>query len=259
MSAPRFIACVPPGDTPVPAEVLKVAGEDRIIPVWVNGLGGLTFKLIGPRSVRFAKFSIRPEPGVDVAPLAPQEMQLNNEVQRLSWASNYTVVPKVLSCEDFDAGQLMITTGLDGENLVSQCGQRDPRRASIALGAGLRQLHSRLPVEQCPFEWNIHSRIAVLPQALRAEFLTQAPEEDLVVCHGDACAPNTLIDKGFQVAGHVDLGMLGVGDRWADLSIASLSTEWNFGPGFEQFVYDGYGIEPDEQKINFYRRLWDAT
>jgi aminoglycoside phosphotransferase len=36
-----------------------------------------------------------------------------------------------------------------------------------------------------------------------------------VVCHGDACAPNTLIAAEGRWSGHVDLGMLGTADRWA--------------------------------------------
>jgi len=61
------------------------------------------------------------------------------------------------------------------------------------------------------------------------------------------------------LAGHVDLGSLGVADRWADLAVAAMSVTWNFGPGYEDMVYRGYGIEPDEQKIAYYRRLWEAT
>lgn len=80
-----------------------------------------------------------------------------------------------------------------------------------------------------------------------------------MVCHGDACAPNTLVGPGYEVTGHVDFGELGVGDRWADLAVAAWSTEWNFGAGVEAEVYAGYGIEPDARKIDFYRRLWDAT
>ena len=52
-----------------------------------------------------------------------------------------------------------------------------------------------------------------------------------MVVHGDACAPNTLISLAGEWVGHVDFGDLAVGDRWADLAIASLSLDWNFGEG----------------------------
>jgi kanamycin kinase len=87
--------------------------------------------------------------------------------------------------------------------------------------------------------------------------LRKSPGEDLVVCHGDACAPNTLLNAEGQWTALVDLGRLGIGDRWSDLAIAAWSTVWNYGPGWEETVYDAYGIEPDEPKIRYYRLLWD--
>ena len=78
-----------------------------------------------------------------------------------------------------------------------------------------------------------------------------------MLVHGDACAPNTLISEDGIWTGHVDLGDLAVGDRWADLAIASLSLDWNFGEGHQQELYDAYGIAPDEQRIRYYRALWE--
>src|SRR5207248_3950365 len=84
------------------------------------------------------------------------------------------------------------------------------------------------------------------------------PIDQLVVCHGDACAPNTIIDAGTW-SGHVDLGCLGLADRWADLAIATWSTEWNYGPGWDQALLDAYGIEPDPERTAYYRLLWDLS
>ena len=81
----------------------------------------------------------------------------------------------------------------------------------------------------------------------------------LVVCHGDACCPNTLIGDDGVWIGHVDFGQLGLGDRWADIAVASWSTEWNYGPGWEDALIDAYGVEPDRERLAYYRALWDAT
>jgi len=78
----------------------------------------------------------------------------------------------------------------------------------------------------------------------------------LVIAHGDACAPNTLLSDDGAFLAHVDVGDLGVADRWADLAIASWSLEWNFGPGHEQPLWDAYGIAPDPDRIAHYRALW---
>lgn len=79
------------------------------------------------------------------------------------------------------------------------------------------------------------------------------------MCHGDACVPNTLLHDNGAFAAHVDLGSLGVADRWADLAVAAWSTEWNYGPGFDETVYAAYGIAADRERIAYYRLLWDLA
>jgi len=81
----------------------------------------------------------------------------------------------------------------------------------------------------------------------------------LVVCHGDACAPATLIDDDGHFLAIVDLGRLGIGDRWADLAVATYSLGWNYVGNWEAELLDAYGIDRDEERIDYYRRLWDAT
>ena len=64
---------------------------------------------------------------------------------------------------------------------------------------------------------------------------------------------------GSQGAGHVDLGDLGVADRWADLAVATLSLGWNY-PGrvWDTELFAAHGVEPDRLRIEYYRRLWQA-
>ena len=83
------------------------------------------------------------------------------------------------------------------------------------------------------------------------------PLDEPVLVHGDACAPNTLITNRGEWAGNVDFGDLAVGDKWADLAVASMSLDWNFGSGHQREFFDSYGIEPDEPRISYYRALWE--
>ena len=85
------------------------------------------------------------------------------------------------------------------------------------------------------------------------------PIDRLVVCHGDACAPNTLLDSAGRWTAHDDLGSLGVADRWADLAVACWSLEWNYGDGWEPTLLDAYGIEPDSNRTAYYRLIWDLS
>ena len=88
---------------------------------------------------------------------------------------------------------------------------------------------------------------------------SRRPIDRLVVCHADACCPNTLIGDDGRWTAHVDLGLLGLGDRWADIAVASMSTEWNYGPGWEDALIEAYGVEPDRERLSYYRELWNAT
>ena len=171
------------------------------------------------------------------------------------------------------------TSPVPGDNAVAERWKAQPERAVRAIGRGLRELHDALPVDDCPFSWSLEERLAEvkrraaagelvplrwhpdhrglsLQQALDA--LASAPLIDkLVVCHGDACAPNTLLAEDGRLAGHVDLGALGVADRWADLAVASWSTSWNYGPGWSDELLEAYGVAPDPTRLAYYRLLWD--
>ena len=197
----------------------------------------------------------------------------------MTWALAYTPVPRVLSEGADSGGSWLVTAALPGQNAVSQRWLLDPLTAVTAIGEGLRAMHDALPAADCPFSGMAQDRIAAAQRAAAAgrldtsdwapehrEFgvegvLAQVqdipPADKLVVCHGDACAPNTLITDDGRWSGHVDLGDLGVADRWADLAIATWSTGWNYGPGWEQLLLDAYGIKPNAERTRYYRLLWE--
>jgi kanamycin kinase len=254
------IAQPPPHDIAVPPVVARLAGQDPLRPVWRNEVGGLTFEIAAPGGRRFVKW----------APVGTA-LDLGAEAARLRWAARFTPVPEVLETGADDAGSWLLTVGMRGESAV-RC---DARTAATAIGHGLRALHERVPVDGCPFSWSAEDRWArVLVDGRRdpaswspehqglsaaeafARLADPPPVDRLVVCHGDACAPNTLVADGAW-SGHVDLGALGIADRWADLAVATWSLDWNFGPGWQPTLLAAYGIAPDPERIAFYRLLWD--
>nr|WP_166984893.1 aminoglycoside 3'-phosphotransferase [Microbacterium chengjingii] len=243
---------IPSAPVAVPPIVVSRARGDRVVPVWRNELGGLTFRaepLEGaPRYIKWGPLQ--------------NETSMAAEAERLEWAVRYAAVPRVIEHGSDATHEWLVTAALTGESAVAPHWVARPAAAVVAVGRGLRALHETLPVGDCPFEWGVESRIANaagrgihLPESLR-----KAPDADkLVVCHGDACCPNTLIDGAGKWSGHVDLGALGVADRWADIAVASMSTEWNYGPGWEDALIDAYGVKPDRERIAYYRDLWNAT
>jgi kanamycin kinase len=61
------------------------------------------------------------------------------------------------------------------------------------------------------------------------------------------------------VTGYVDLGELGVADRWWDLAVATWSLTWNLGPSFEELFLAQYGADADAQRTEFYRLMYDLV
>lgn len=249
MSA-RFVAGPPTGPVPVPGAVAALAGSSPVDAVWRNERGGVTFALPG----RYVKW----QP-------AASGIDLGDEAVRLAWAAAYTPVPAVLGMGADDEGAWLVTAALPGSSAVSRRWLAAPAVVARAIGEGLRALHEALPVGSCPFDWGVAARLARAdergPGSSSARAALGAPPavDRLVVCHGDPCAPNTLLDDAGRWTGHVDLGALGVADRWADLAVATWSLEWNYGPGWDGVLLEAYGVAPDDGRTDYYRRLWDAT
>jgi aminoglycoside phosphotransferase len=200
---------------------------------------------------------------------------LVGEGARLSWLRAHGIpAAEVLEC----APGLLVTAEVPGISAAEEWPAASRPRVIDALADLARALHS-LPIADCPFD----RRLAVtVPQALAAEvdlddldgertgwsrddlaarlIADRPPDEDLVVCHGDLCLPNVVLDPATgRVTGLVDAGRLGVADRWTDLALATRSLAGDLNPQYGQWAADGflarYGIAPDPAKNDFYRLL----
>ena len=228
----------------VPAQVLAIADGRRPRLVWHNE-DALTYEITGGAERCFVKWS----------PVASR-LDLAKEAERMAWAGAFHTVPRVLALGADNDGSWLVTAALPGRSAVDPRWIAEPRAAVRAIGEGLRVMHERLPADRCPFSWMAEFRVERSRRAVAAglvdpaedwqpehqglaiahalELVADIPSADqIVVCHGDACAPNTLLTDDGRWSGHVDLGALGRADRWADLAIATWSTNWNYGPGWE--------------------------
>ncbi|MFF4229658.1 aminoglycoside 3'-phosphotransferase [Streptomyces sp. NPDC001820] len=266
-----MIATSPQGPVEHPWIVTEFAAGRPVQTVWKNELGGLTFQIGLGDARQFLKWTP-----------AGNGIDFSAEVVRLRWAMAFTVVPRVVDEGADETGSWIVTAGLPGRMAVDDYWKHDPNTAVRAIGTGLRALHEELPVADCPFGWSAEQRLETVRSRAAAGRINPAdwhqdlrhigtvecalgvladipPVDELVVCHGDACAPNTLIGDDGTCSGHVDLGALGVADRWADLAIATWSTQWNYGPGWEEPLLEAYGVEPDPERIMYYRLLWELS
>ncbi|HKV83952.1 MAG TPA: APH(3') family aminoglycoside O-phosphotransferase [Ktedonobacterales bacterium] len=237
--------------------------------VSIGASGALVYRLRRPGSApRYLK----------IAP-PPLDVEARDEVSRLAWLHGRLPVPEALAvCADATATWLLLTE-VPG---VMSCEARfagDVPSVARLLARGLRMIH-RLDIAACPFDRRLNRTLALARercaaglvdeadfdeqrQGLRAPDVlaqleaTRPAAEDLVFTHGDYCLPNVFLDSaGTRLTGFVDWGRAGVADRYQDLALAARSLRHNFGPGWESYLFEAYGLATvDDAKLAYYELL----
>lgn len=221
--------------------------------------------------------------------------ELTGERDRLQWLRACGVsCPEVIDWIATDEGACVVMTAIRGVPATELRGA-ELLAAWPSMAAQLAALHA-LPVERCPFErglsWSLARASAIAARdGVRREFLAeedlskpadelfarlavertlrlQQERRDRVVCHGDACLPNFMVDPGtHRCTGLIDVGRLGAADRYVDLAsvIANAREQWltrsDEAHAFD-ILFDTLGVSPpDHERIAYYSRLdpltWD--
>ena len=211
---------------------------------------------------------------------------LRGERDRIRWLSGTGVPgPSVLDWSCSDRGACLVTSAVPGVP-SSELSSSALLAAWPSIVGTLRRLHA-LPAASCPFERELSTMFAIaedvvgrggvhpeflteeqrdvpatdLLAGLRAELGTRLAQEpgDLVVCHGDACLPNFLVDPdALTCTGLIDLGRLGTADRHADLALlrANARESWTGDDAAEAEPLLG---EVDAGRMRFYLNLDPLT
>jgi len=202
-----------------------------------------------------------------------------DERRRLLWAAGKLPVPSVIDTGDDEGMAWMLLGPLPGMDGTDPLLLARPERLVRMLANALRQLHD-FPPTACPFDFRLPTAMTHVESRLRGgqidttqfqlEYAHHTPEtavlalrrdlpaaEDLVITHGDYCAPNIVFDDD-RLSGFVDVGALGVADRWRDLAVAIWSIE-RIGHRWEDLFLSTYGAQPDPARMRFFRLLYELA
>ncbi len=101
--------------------------------------------------------------------------------------------------------------------------------------------------------------ITNLPSAIADVCEDGTWQEITIGCSGDSVFRITHSQRhpsSMQLSGFIDLGRVGIADRYQDLELAVRSLPLNFGPSWEPLLWEAYGLkEVDVAKIEFYQLL----
>lgn len=214
------------------------------------------------------------------------------ERDRIGWLSGTGIPgPRVLDWRTTEHGAALITStvaGLSADRL-------DPAQLATSwrsITETLLRLHS-VSAAACPYSRTLdemmtlaratvaESRVqpeflpehlmdtppAMILESLERDFPLREEQEraDAVVCHGDFCLPNILIDPDTSlVTGLIDLGRLGRADPYADIALLLTNARetWpddNTARRADHDFATRYGITLDPDRLDFYLRLDPLT
>jgi aminoglycoside phosphotransferase len=192
--------------------------------------------------------------------------------------------PEVVAYAATDARCFLLTTACAGRNASEVPSHAEAIEVTRRLGAAIRALHS-LPITLCPFDQRLEVKFAqaktrvqnnlvdasqfegdlqgIAPQVAieRVEQMISPRSQDLVICHGDCCLPNFILGADNSIA-LVDVGRLGIADRYQDLALIVRSILAPYNPLFGEEALDAflqaYGISQVEaEQVALYQALED--
>ncbi|CQR61092.1 APH(3'') family aminoglycoside O-phosphotransferase [Streptomyces leeuwenhoekii] len=223
---------------------------------------------------------------------AAEAAGLEAERDRVEWLNGRGVPgPRVLDWYSGEAGVCLVTSAVSGVP-ADQVSAEELRLSWGRIADAVRRLHE-VPVAECPFGRELDAMLALArdvvargavnpeflpveqqhlpPAELLARLTGQVPRRreqeaaDTVVCHGDLCLPNIILDpRTLDVSGFIDLGRLGRADRHADLALllANARETWpdeEWARAADAAFAERYGIAVDPDRLRFYLHLDPLT
>ena len=213
---------------------------------------------------------------------------VEQQVQLMQWIEGKLPVPRVIAYEKENGKSYLLMSKIDGKMSCDTFYLEQPQILLESLANALKMLWE-VDICECLVKRDLdkvleEARLQVEndlvdlenvepttfgkdgfknPKELLEWLEQNRPTFEPVFSHGDYCLPNIFFE-GNIIKGFIDLGRAGVGDKWNDIALCYRSLKHNFdgtygGKVYEDFkpnmLFDKLEIEPDWEKINYYRLL----
>lgn len=253
----------------IPAELRAKIADAAWTRITTGETAAEVWRLTHPtKGIAYLKIAARDDPD-----------SLAAEHERLLWARRWLPVPAVVGYARDAAHDYLLTEGLSGVMPYDAALSMTTEARLTLLAHAARQIHE-LPVAACPFDATIEVKLALVRQRMAAgrvklgRFAESHPDRtlaslydalvarrpaqrDIVVTHGDLYPVNVLVDADRrQLSGFVDVGRMGLADRYTDLALIANTILWHFDAAWLPTFFTAYGLAAiDEERLAYYQFL----
>jgi len=221
-----------------------------------------------------------------VLKIEPHSAKVDGAVEMMHWLADRLPLPQVIEYAVENGLSYLLMTRIPGEMCCSPYYMEHSDEMVGLMAEGLKRLWA-IDIADCPRERTLQGDLNAALQRIRngrlnpdelsecgfetaedmALWLESHPMEyDPVLSHGDYCLPNLLLQDG-QISGYIDIGGIGIADRYSDIVDCWNSLKNNFGgvfggpvyPDFDpDILFEKLGITIDPEKFRYCRLIEKA-
>lgn len=226
--------------------------------------------------------------GKDVVVKISKRKEVYYEGENLSWLESKIRVPKVYKTGRIEDCYYVVMEKLPGRMFQETFTYLSVEDVIKLYARAIRQFHE-IDSTGIPFNHSLKMKLEdvkrtvdegkITNQYFEREFQEmtvsevyelmlsyQQEEDNLVLCHGDVCMPNMMIDESNTI-GYIDIVQIGTCDRYLDIAIGLRSLRYNlevynhtFKKEYIDIFKQAYGIDSlNTDKIMFYILVDELT
>lgn len=220
-----------------------------------------------------------------VLKIEKQNPETEETIKIMNWLEGRLPAPKVICHEVCEEQSYLLMSRIEGKMSCDEYYLKRPHELITLLANGLKMLWST-DISDCPKVQSLEHELAAArynvenglvdmertepetfgknefesPAALLEWLEANKPPCEPVLSHGDFCLPNIFLKDG-KVSGFIDLGGMGIADKWRDISLCYRSLKHNFDGTFSGKIYKDFdpdmlfealGIVPDRERLRYW-------